>query len=540
MAKRITRVKFLEVLKDLTDNFKKENIKKSASGVAKSFLALQSYTATTTSEKEFPKERIEKLYNALFSKYDGDKVAEKPMRTYDGWCERVDKLVSRNVVEGEFTNYTKDINEYDDVSFDYDYFVKELIRDLILGSASTGFFLAGNAPLAAASIAVPAIIHGINNELDKRGKGVDRDLFKKVFNKFRDTFGKLVDDMQKFIGTAEYTDAQLDEIERSANAVYTWWKNNASNVEKDWEKFSDRKVIDFMEAYSTFIENMNYDIEHSKRDSISTDTLVKTIEYLEADIEKDSSDKKKLAEVFITIVAMTQLIYEADSNMRTLDSKVSELYDVIFSDYNEYGKKVKNAPMSYEAMKSFIEKKNSEINKEVGEAVNSMKESKLEEGFDWIKNKFSKAADQAKGATSYAFNTLIFEIALYGKWALTGVMSIGPVIALLARRFSYYAAEDLGARILDKLFKNVKKDKVKKRLLELLSEIKAEILNSKDEIDEALRNNAASLAKAFDAVKINAPKYESKIMSYSEFLNESSSCRMRTFEQYTLEDVCSK
>ena len=521
---RITKVKFLEILKDLTDNFKKENLKTDSKSIAKAFIALQSYVATTTSEKQFPKERIEKLYNALFSKIENGEVVEKPMRTYDGWCERVNKLVSRNVTEGEFRNFSKDINEYDDVSFDYDYFVKELIRDLILGSAASGFFLAGNAPLAAASIAVPAMIHGLNNELDKRGKGIDRDLFKKLFNKFRDTFGKLVNDMQKYIDNANYSEEQLDLIESSAKSIYTWWKNNASNVEKDWNKFSDNKVVEFMNMYNTFISNVNYDIEHleEKREKMTSDSIVKMLEQLEEDVKQNSSDKKKLAEVFITIVSMTQLIYEADSNMKILDSKVSELYDTIFSDYNEYGKKLKNAPMSYEAMKSFIERKNAEINKEVGEAVNSMKESEIYEAFDWIKKKFSKAATQTKGVTSYAFNTLIFEIALYGKWALTGVMSIGPVIALLARRFSYYAAEDAGARIMEKLFKNVKTDKVQKKIISIIEEIKSEIMKNADAIDEALKNNANSIEKSMSAVKINAPTNEKfSMMSFDQFLNES-------------------
>lgn len=527
---RVTRVKFLEILKNITDNFNRGNLLNNRQGIAKSFLSLHSFISTTTSDKTFPKERIERLYNSLFSKYEGGKVVEKPMRTYDDWCDRVNKLVDRSVVEGEMKEFDNDINEGDDVQFDFDYFSKELIRDLIIGGASTGFLMTGNVPMAVASIAVPALIHGVNNELDKRGKSIDRNFFKKIFNKFRDTFEKLTNDMQKFVDTTDYSEEQLEEIEISAHAIYTWWKNNSTNVTKDWDKYSDKKVVEFMEMYNNFIENVNYDISYSNKTSVSSMSVIYILDKLEESIKGDTSDNKKLVEVFITISIMMTLIYEADSNMKYLDEKVSQLYDAIFSDYNEYGKKIKRAPMSYESLKSFIIKKNDDINKNVAIAKDNVKESaEIDEAFDGVKNLFSKATSKMKGVVSYAANTIFFEIALYGKMLLTGAMTLKSALTILARRFAYYATEEACAQVMEKCLKNVAIDSVKENIISIIEEIKQEIKNNKEEIDAALANNLEGLSKAFDGIKINMPKANEKfsIMTYAQFLNESKSWKKK-------------
>lgn len=512
---RITKLKFLEVLDVIIKSFNKEALKADSSNAAKSFLALHSYLSTTTSDKTFPKERIERLYNALFSKYDGAKVIEEPMRDYDSWCERAEKLASRIVVESAH------VDEGDDVQFDWDYFSKELVRDLILGGAASGFLATGNVPLAAASIAVPAIIHGVNNELDKRGKSIDRGKFKKLFNIFRDTFDKLEKDMNKFIIDTDFSDKQLDDIERSANSIYNWWKNNATNVTKDWDKYNDKEIIEFIDKYNMFIENVTSTATKSNKESVSSMSVVKVIDDLEESIKKSKSDKDVLVESFMTISTLVTALCEEDGRLSMLDDKVSELYDAMFAEYDKYGKMVKRAPLSYAALKTFIRKNTKKINDTVEKSMEQVKESQVNEAFDGVKNFFSNAAKNLAGIASNAINILFFEIALYGKMFLTGAMSLGPVVTILSRRVTYYAAEDASAKIMSKVFKNVSSDAVQKKILKILDDIRQEVRANEKVIDEALRKNLHIMSKSIDGIKAMTRRTNEsfEIMSFEEFKN---------------------
>lgn len=510
---RITKVKFLEVLDGLIGSFKKEVLREDDSNAAKAFLALHSYLSTTTSDKDFPKERIERLYNALFSKYEGDQVSEKPLRSYDDWRVRAEKLASRVVTESSH------VYEGDDIQFDWDYFSKELVRDLILGGASAGFIAAGNIPLAAASIAVPAIIHGVNTELDKRGKSLDRGKFTKLLNHFRDTFDKLERDMEKFIVSSDFTEPQLSEIEESANSIYRWWKNNATNLTKDWDKYGDREIVEFMDKYNEFISDVSREIVISKAQSVSSETIINMFDELIGSVESDPEYKETLADVFIVISTMLSVLYEADNGLKSLDSKVAKLYDAVFAEYNEYGKMVKKAPMSYEALKAFMSKNASKIDSSVKWAQDNMGESKVDESFEGIKKFFSKASKGIASTVSNAINVLFFEVALYGKMILTGAMSLGPVLAILGRRVTYYAAEDVSAKVMDKAFKNVSSDKVRDKIVEILREIRDEIASKKEELDSAIAANSDSVSRAVAGIRSNM-----------KTVNEGFV--MKTFEEY--------
>lgn len=542
-SEKITKSKIETTFNGLLSAFDADALKdERKKDIAKAFVSLHSFMTTMTTNKAFPTKLMEDLYNKLFSLYKENGSIVKPEKSYSEWSSYVKKWIVKES-ENFFEFEEGTLNEYDDLSFDVNYFIKEVVRDLIAGGA-TLTAMAGAPGIAAAAIAVPAVIHGVVKELDKRDMFIDRGKWSKFLDMFRTTLEDIVDELSEIVQTNNYNDEQCDAIEQVSGKIQAWFHSKTTgNIDMNWKR-EDKEVNTFMNSYLDVITDFSFEKVKDESGNVDINEVIKLVqdakntfdEYTDKykNINSDDDAKEKCISALSTIVMLATTLNDGSDEFKEMDSYAEKLYNLIFNEYTDRGKASPSAAatLSYGELKTFFKKNYELVNKCV--ATEEVKnESVMNEKFS-IKNLFKKVGKgisyvgnsgvvkTAGEVTNTSFQGLLFEIALYMKMFLVTGMSFAAAKEILVTRFTYYVAENSAEKLFEKLFRNIKNTTVGEKVSELMSEIITYLESKKDSLEQ-LASELKSSVEEFSVAMNMKPAYESKryVMSREEFLCES-------------------
>lgn len=561
----IKKEDFRRTLSAIISNFKRQSFEVSKDNVAKAFITLHSFIGNTIPEKtEFPEERIEKLYNDLFSEYRNGKEAIPPKISYFQWKDKMAKIYLRD-------NNGEDFGEGEELDEDKFQDALDNTAKGIGGAALAAALTPVIGPFFAniASVGAKVTFTSISRRLDRKGCSYTN-LFSKFLDCFRDTIDSMTEDLAKIVRDNEYSSAQMLQIEKDAGNINAWWTSLVGSIETEWND-SDAKVNEFMKIYLDSLKEVSvsdFD-KHEKMKTLSAEDIEFAMDTLINNINletREMSDKEKAQELMKTFCLFSLMSSELSAispKLAKIKDYVKSLYDLLFSKYNEYGKKLESPKIDWNDLVAFFNSREKFIDdsvqrkakaesavKEAEEVSKQEEEEASKEELEDMENRLKDAINKsdlekdvkkdykAKAAalgnavadnSKKALQGMLYDVSIWivdiagAKDEEAKAEKVGALFGKIVNKFTTKFAENTGDPLINQAIGNIGVEWIYGRMQKIWKSIKEMYQESKEDIQAAIdRADNKSIEKISKIVVANNLTRESKtyIMTREQFLNE--------------------